>query len=295
MNYIDLLSDSDDDIPLIPSSHRSSTNKSGFAIRNGEANAKSNTTFKKAHQCDPVNLLTSSDDDEPILKRPCQFSLAQKSPLKYGESSKRTLQDDINTDDYPSDHTEKYSDDVLSDHTEKYGSSDKDSLPDISLDDIPPPDTDHLNSEYTDGYHGSDPDNIAGRDCVYDNGSDNHPARSIASVGSNSSPAKTGYAFNAAAKNKQLTTSVTAIPTLKNATTYSSSTSCDGDTYTQIKVCQRHAYCQITLSKWYNFCLKLSIGSLYWHVFINHMPSIGGNVVNNEKIVGYENVLEYFC
>lgn len=154
MNYIDLLSDSDDDIPLIPTAQYLNRSKTGNS-------SVKPTTFKPptnsikattSNEGDAVDLLTSSDDDEPILKRPC---IKNETPITdtNNHNGGQLSSEVISLGDYASDQTDKYSDDVLSDHTEKYGGSDKDSLPDISLVNDPPPHDDLTDFDYGRDYN----------------------------------------------------------------------------------------------------------------------------------------------
>lgn len=104
MNFIDLLDDSDDDIPLRPSKNygKPSTAATQFAPK------------------EEMIELSSSDDDEPILKRSKTSPVIRENcTLKFTTRA-----------GYDSDKTERYD----SGSTEKYWSSDDSfSLPDISL------------------------------------------------------------------------------------------------------------------------------------------------------------------
>ena len=215
MNYIDLLSDSDDDIPLIPTAgslNRSKVPPTSNGVFNNR-NLKSGPTFTavKAQNDNQVDLLTSSDEDEPILKRP-RPSL-QANNAQFGGPNKVLQQGVIDVDEYGSDKTEKYSDDVLSDATEKYG-SDSDSLPDISLGDIPPPEPDCFD-------YGND---------IPDDDHEKADIRSHSPSQIDPLPASDRTTFNPAIS------AGVSLP-LKRPAKSSSSTSCDVDSYTKIKVC----------------------------------------------------------
>ena len=215
MNYIDLLSDSDDDIPLIPTAvslNRSKVPPTANGVLNNR-NLKSGptSTAVKAQNDDAVDLLTSSDEDEPISKRARPSIEANNT--QFGGPNKVLQQDE-----YGSDKTEKYSDDVLSDVTEKYG-SDSDSLPDISLGDIPPPEPDCFD-------YGNDiPD-------------DDHE---VANFRSHSPSQIDSLPVSDRTTLKQATSAGVSLP-LKRPAKSTSSTSCDVDGYTKIKV----SFCQLT-------------------------------------------------
>lgn len=130
MGYIDLLDDSDDDIPLLPSN--TAKGKSPvFASANSVTGGK-----RSAAKSEPIDLLSSDeDDDAPILKRlKPGSSIASCS----GIGSEHPL-----TADSDSDVTEKYG----SCSTERYSfSSELGSLPDLNAADAAPPAGNYIGS-----------------------------------------------------------------------------------------------------------------------------------------------------